>query len=282
MADETDGIEEAFDGQVRVLVTAAGQVGERLARAREDALRRGQAVSEREARELRSRIEAERAAARAELGNVYRAQWWDRATPEQIASTYQVARAWAREDPEALRAEQRMGDELRTRYGVDVDPAAADPAAVRVAVARAEQRLGQPERHPQAATGAAALGNADRAAVENDDAMRLLAAAAAADRMAERSREAAEHGPDLEDRAQARQVTEPVQAQAATQPRGAPPARGLEAQGVDPQTAARLRRVDAEQGMPATEATRVGLDKAPKARARRSPGVQVQRTGPDR
>src|SRR5690606_29987386 len=38
MAEETDGIEEAFEGQVRILVTAAGQVGERLARAREHRL----------------------------------------------------------------------------------------------------------------------------------------------------------------------------------------------------------------------------------------------------
>ena len=59
MAEESDGIAEAFEGQLRVLVTAAGQVGERIARAREDALRRAQAASEREARELRTRFEAE-------------------------------------------------------------------------------------------------------------------------------------------------------------------------------------------------------------------------------
>ena len=60
MAEESDGIEEAFEGHIRVLVTAAGQVGERVARARAEALRRAQARSEQEARELRSRIEAER------------------------------------------------------------------------------------------------------------------------------------------------------------------------------------------------------------------------------
>jgi len=31
MAEETDGIEEAFEGQLRVLVTAAGQIAERMA-----------------------------------------------------------------------------------------------------------------------------------------------------------------------------------------------------------------------------------------------------------
>ncbi|MEC5201121.1 hypothetical protein RCH21_003377, partial [Arthrobacter sp. PL16] len=136
MAEETDGIEEAFEGQLRVLVTAAGQIAERMARAREDALRRAQAASEQEARELQSRFAAEQRAARAEMSNVHRAEWWDRATPEQIGHTYQVARAWSKEEPEAVRAEQRMRDELRTRYSVDVENAGADPEAVRQAVQR--------------------------------------------------------------------------------------------------------------------------------------------------
>lgn len=138
MAEETDGIEEAFESQLRVLVTAAGQIGERIARAREDALRRAQATSEQETRELASRQAAEQRAVRTELGNVYRADWWDRATPEQIGHTYQVTRAWSQEDHEAVRAEARMRDELRTRYGVDVDHANVDPAAVRAAVERAD------------------------------------------------------------------------------------------------------------------------------------------------
>ena len=54
MVDESDGIEEAVEGQMRLLVTAAAQAGDRLARMREDALRRAQATSEREARELQT------------------------------------------------------------------------------------------------------------------------------------------------------------------------------------------------------------------------------------
>lgn len=121
MAEESDGIEEAFEGQLRVLVTAAGQVGERIARMREEVLRRAQARSEQQARELQSRFEAERSAARVELGNVYRSDWWDRASAEQVAQTYQVARAWAREDPDAVRAEEHLRTEMRARYGLDPD-----------------------------------------------------------------------------------------------------------------------------------------------------------------
>jgi hypothetical protein len=119
MVEESDGIAEAFEGQVRVLVTAAGQVGERIARWREEALRRAQARSEQQARELQARFEAERRVARVELGTVYRSDWWDRASVEQVAQTYQVARAWAHEDPDAVRATEHMRSEMHTRYGLD-------------------------------------------------------------------------------------------------------------------------------------------------------------------
>lgn len=121
MAEDSDGIQEAIEGQLRVVMTAAAHIGERLARAREEALRRAQARSEQEARELGSRFEAERRTARAELSTVHRAQWWEGATSEQVGHLYEVARAWAREDPEAARAEERIRQEVRARYGVDVD-----------------------------------------------------------------------------------------------------------------------------------------------------------------
>lgn len=131
MVDETDGIEEAFEGQLRMLVTTAAQLGERIARAREDAKRRALAASEQEAREFSSRLAAEQRAARTQLANVYRSDWWDRATPKEIADTYQVAHAWKSEDMEAVRAEALMRDELRTRYGIAAPQGEAAPGAVR-------------------------------------------------------------------------------------------------------------------------------------------------------
>lgn len=121
MVDETDGIEEAVEGQMRLLVTAAAQAGDRLARMREDALRRAQATSEREARELQSRLAAEQRSVRADLAGVQRADWWEKATPERIAQAYESAVAWRDEEPEAARAEQRIVDELRTRHGITPD-----------------------------------------------------------------------------------------------------------------------------------------------------------------
>lgn len=143
MAEESDGIEEAFEGQLRVLVTAAGQVGERIARMREEALRRAQARSEQQTREMQSRFEAERRAARVELGNVYRSDWWDRAPVEQVAQTYQVARTWAHEDPDAARAEEHMRTEMRARYGLD-----PDALTTRVQAEAANREAEAPHREP--------------------------------------------------------------------------------------------------------------------------------------
>ena len=117
---EGDGIEEAVGGQLRVWLTTAAQLAEVALRAREDALRRMQVASEREARELASRLAAEQRAAQAELANVNRNDWWERATPQDIAHAYTTARSWASEMPEAAQVQERMRSEMRTRY--DVDP----------------------------------------------------------------------------------------------------------------------------------------------------------------
>lgn len=282
MAEETDGIAEAFEGQIRVLITAAGQVGERIARLREEALRRAQAASDREARELRSRFDAEQRAARAECANVYRSEWWDRATPEQIGHTFQTARAWSQEDPEATRAEERMRDELRTRYGVDAAATGADAGAVRAAVERAEQERAQADAERQ------------RSAAENAEAQRLLIQADQEDQRAEDARAAAEHEPDVDERARAAAEAEQREAIADraredgralydSAERREGTAADLESKGVDQEVVATRMRADVSQAKPATEAVKgAGTRKAPKARKTRGRGAQVQRTGLDR
>ena len=282
MAEETDGIEEAFEGQLRVMVTAAAQIGERITRAREDAQRRAQATSEQEARELASRLAAEQRAARVELGNVYRSEWWDRATPEQIGQAFQVARAWSQEDPEAVRAETRMRDELRTRYGVDVDQTHADPAAVRAAVERAE--------HDRAQADAERV----RAAAENAEAARLMQQADREDARAEQARSAAEHEPDPDERARAAAEVEQRDTAAGgahdegrtlydSAERRSATASELEAQGIDREVVATRMQADVSQAKPSAEAVKGGpAAKGVRARKSRARGPQVQRTGLDR
>jgi len=135
MADEADGMEEVFEHSARVALTAGGLMGERIARAREQAHREAQAASEQEARELQKRLDAERSAARASLAPVDRDDWWQRATPDEIGDAWQTANAWRDVDADAQRTADTMRDELRQRYDFDVDNLGADPGAVREALA---------------------------------------------------------------------------------------------------------------------------------------------------
>lgn len=265
MAEETDGIEEAFEGQLRVLVTAAGQVGEQLARAREEALRTAQAHSEQEHHELQSRIAAEMSAARIEIANVHRSVWWDRATPEQIGRTYQLARAWSQEDPEAARAEQRMCDELRARYGIDVNDIGGDPEAVRQRIhLELDRARGDAER--------------GRSAAEHAEAQRLLAQADHEDQLSEEGRAAK---PGLEATANRAREDGHILYDSAERREGT--ARALEAKGISQEVVAIRMRADVSQAKPATEAVKAGaVARATKARKTRGRVAQAQRSGLDR
>lgn len=259
MAEETDGLEEAFEGQLRVLVTAAGRIGEELARARERALRKAQMASEQEARELASRMAAEKQTARAAMAGVYRPEWWDRATPEQVSHTYQTACAWQREDPEAARAEQRMREEMGRRYGFDPHNAGANPddvqRLIRLHAERAErERLNADAERARAAAEAAEAASfmqqADRddahaeqarAAAEHEpDSAERARAAAEAEQRARSASEVSENGRDLYDSAERRSAT----------------ASDLEAKGIDHDVVATRVRADVSQAKPATEAVR--------------------------
>jgi hypothetical protein len=139
MAEESDGIGEAFDGQIRIALTAAAQMAERFARLREDLSRNAQARTEQQNRELQVRFDAERNAARASLAPVQQPEWWNHADVSDIATAYETAEAWRPVDDDIARTSDRMREELRSRYGVDVNNLGADPAAVREAITRADQ-----------------------------------------------------------------------------------------------------------------------------------------------
>ncbi|MEC5152590.1 hypothetical protein [Cryobacterium sp. GrIS_2_6] len=139
MAEESDGIGEAFDGQIRVALTVATQMGERFARLREELARNAQAQTVQQTKELQARFDAERNAARASLAPVQQHQWWNTAGIDDIATAYETAVAWRIVDPDIARTSDRMREELRGRYGIDVNNLDADPTAVREALARAQQ-----------------------------------------------------------------------------------------------------------------------------------------------
>lgn len=138
MVDETDGVGETFDAQLRIALTIASQMGERAARLREQLGRQREAAAIQEARELEGRFDAERSAARASLAPVHRDDWWDQATVAQIADAQETATAWRGFDAEANNAAGRIREEVRARYGIDIDTPGADRTAVTEALDKAE------------------------------------------------------------------------------------------------------------------------------------------------
>ncbi|MBD8537117.1 hypothetical protein, partial [Plantibacter sp. CFBP 13570] len=70
-------------------------------------------------------LDARRGVALAALAPTTEAAWWSTATPKAVADSYETAQAWAPFAPEAASARDRIGDQIRLRYGLD--PAEAGP-----------------------------------------------------------------------------------------------------------------------------------------------------------
>lgn len=149
---DNDGLDEALEGAIRLGLITAGRIGAELAAAYAEQLRQAQVRDEQTARRALARHEAERRVAVAELAPIYRRDWWENATPEQIGEAYTTAVAWAPESPEAAAAVERMQTEVRERHGIDVpellrraelERAARVEAAVQAA---AQERAENPDR----------------------------------------------------------------------------------------------------------------------------------------
>lgn len=134
-----DGIDDALEGAGRIVATGAARTAETIARQLELKARQDEQRSRDEASQIRDRMVAEAAAARGQLAAVYRSDWWDGATPEDITRAVVTARAWRDTDPSAVAAEARIARELRERYGIQDLAIAGDRDQVAEAVARAEQ-----------------------------------------------------------------------------------------------------------------------------------------------
>ncbi len=139
MADDTDGVGETFDDSLRIALTVAAQFGERIARLREQLARQREANVGKEARELEARSDAERGAARASLAPIEQSEWWDQASPDDVAGMHETATAWRDFDDVARDAGDTIKREVQDRYGIDVDAPGADPAAVVTALRDAER-----------------------------------------------------------------------------------------------------------------------------------------------
>jgi hypothetical protein len=157
---ENDGVEDVLHQQMQVAMTAAGRVAEALVRVREQQQKRAASESEARGRDLGARFDAQRDTARTTYGVVDDPAWWQNAPATEVAGVYQTAAAWKDNDPEAARVEQRIADEVRVRYDVDVRTTA--PAELGDRLSTAADELAR-QADVDLLEGAALLVAADRA-----------------------------------------------------------------------------------------------------------------------
>lgn len=291
MAEESDGIGDEFDGQMRVALTIAAQMAERFARLREELARNAQARTEQQTKELQARFDAERGAARASVAPVHQSEWWKDASVDDIATAYETSEAWRGVDPEMERTADHMREQLRERYGIDVNNLDADPAAVQDARDKAEQERG------------AAAENRGESAKEYGEAAALVTVADQLDRQAEerdRENERAEHANDEPAEGQSRDELapkEPAEAQSAEEltakadvtrddaantydsaGRRDAFAADMEKKGVDPEALRARLLADRDNGTHPDAAVKDKPGKQPKARnSKKNAGLQRER-----
>lgn len=267
--NESDGVEEALEGVTRVAITAGARLGEQLSRIIEERARAAEASELRGARDDRARFDAERAAAQAELSQVYRPDWWRDTPPERVGQAFATARAWRGHDRQAEEAERHMTNEIRQRYGFDVASVDADPVRVREQLERYEAERAQREAAEQQR-----LEQQDRS-----EALSALTEAEMLDRAAEHARENALHDSGPEDPEVAAANAERLQAESNnarheseqlydSAERRQTTAAALESKGIAHETVATRMRADVSQGQPARAA--VFVQKAAKARKGRA------------
>lgn len=171
---ESDGLDEVVETMLRTGLTAAARIGEELARAREKSAREAAAAEDQKGRELMARLEGERAAARAQLAPALDARWWDNPKVEDIVRVQQTATAWKGQDPTARSAADALREQVRQRYGIDVqalgtgaDGAAALDEAARSKTLAQEEMTAAVGESTQAAQLLAEAERADKAQQQN-------------------------------------------------------------------------------------------------------------------
>lgn len=242
----SDGMDEAVAGAVRVAVSASSAAAAQLARLRERSAREAQERGQDAARDFAQRREAQWQDTRAQLSPVMQDQWWQDASPQDIGRAYANAKAWeGRED--AAPFADRIRDEVRQRYGVDVDAAGGEHLAERISP-ESDSDLQREEAQQDRAEAERLMEDADRAEREShsDDPHRGLE----------------EQGRAVNAEADARAMYD-------TAKRRASMAEEMHSSGIESDVVEGRMRADTGQGAPAAEAVR-GDHQGPKVRRGRS------------
>lgn len=136
----SDEIGEHIDRHLQALIASAVRLAEAAKRARQQRMETLARESRDRQAQYAAQLAAQRDAARADYARVNDPEWWATATPEEIAATYETARRWENDDPEAARAAAEMDRQIQERYGLDARQ--MDPNSEELNAAVAESRLG--------------------------------------------------------------------------------------------------------------------------------------------
>ena len=197
---------------------------------REESHRRETTQADGERAQLEARFAAEKQAAIARIAPVREEQWWETASRDDVAATWQLAHTW-RDDPTAAETIEKMREQVKTRYGIDVETRADGP--------QVRELLNQAD-HDRAETERA------KSARQHIEAQRIAA-------QADRADQATETGEPARDADQIQQDESTVYDSAERRHQRA---EELERAGIDKETAAGVLRADVSQGRPATDAVR--------------------------
>lgn len=154
MAD-ADGLDDAAEQILRVGLTAAARLAERLARARTQSQREAALRSDRDARDLTARVEAERRAAAAQLALTRDPRSMRTADSREAVGT--AARGWALTDRAGARDGQRIRHQDHARHGPDAGSSGPD----RTAEVGAGWKAGSPAERAARADAAVLLATPD-------------------------------------------------------------------------------------------------------------------------
>lgn len=106
--DEMEEISQELDRTLRVALTGAGQLAERVSRRTEERLREIRRASTEQAHTIREQVQGEMQAARLIYRPAAEPRWWDAAQPEDVARAWGTAAAWSEYDPQARAAAQLL------------------------------------------------------------------------------------------------------------------------------------------------------------------------------
>lgn len=142
---ESDGIDEALGRSLREAMQLAEQQGRQwsnvLRRMREIARQRQEEAARRA--EAQARYQAMWSQARERLSVVEDPEWWNQATPEQVAEVYEVAVSWRDHEVEASRLDDVIHAEVLERY--DHDLRTPSPEQVREDLERIQEQRQEQE-----------------------------------------------------------------------------------------------------------------------------------------